>query len=146
MKKSENESVSCPVMSDPLDFSPAGSYIYGIPQARIIDWIVISFSRVSFQSRDQNQVSHIASRQIFYLLSYYALEKKWQPTPVFLPGESQAQGSLVGCHLWGYTESDTTEATQQQQQQQEALYEVKVMLNNFYNGDYITVHKCIKSK
>ena len=36
---------------------------------------------------------------------------KWQPTPVFLPGESQGQGSLVGCLLWGRTESDTTEAT-----------------------------------
>ena len=34
-----------------------------------------------------------------------------QPTPVFLPGESQGWGSLVGCHLWGSTESDTTEAT-----------------------------------
>ena len=31
--------------------------------------------------------------------------------PVFLPGESQGWGSLVGCHLWGHTESDTTEAT-----------------------------------
>ena len=38
-------------------------------------------------------------------------------TPVFLPGESQEQGSLVGCRLWGCTESDTTEATQQQLQQ-----------------------------
>ena len=37
--------------------------------------------------------------------------RKWQPTPVFLPGESQGQRSLVGCHLWGLTESDTTEAT-----------------------------------
>ena len=43
--------------------------------------------------------------------------RKWQPTPVFLPGESQRWGSLVGCCLWGRTESDTTEATQQQQQQ-----------------------------
>ena len=34
-----------------------------------------------------------------------------QPTPVFLPGESQGQGSLVGCCLWGHTELDTTEAT-----------------------------------
>ena len=33
----------------------------------------------------------------------------WQPTPVFLPGESQGQGSLVGCHLWGRTELETTE-------------------------------------
>ena len=39
-----------------------------------------------------------------------------QPTPVFLPGEFQGWGSLEGCHLWGRTESDTTEATQQQQQ------------------------------
>ena len=43
--------------------------------------------------------------------------RKWQPTPLFLPGESQGQGSLVGCRLWGCTESDTTEATYQQQQQ-----------------------------
>ena len=34
-----------------------------------------------------------------------------QPTPVFLPGESQGRGSLVGCRLWGHTELDTTEAT-----------------------------------
>ena len=37
--------------------------------------------------------------------------RKWQPTPVLLPGESQGRGSLVGCHLWGRTESDTTEVT-----------------------------------
>ena len=43
--------------------------------------------------------------------------RKWQPTPVFLPGESQGRGSLVGWRLWGRTESDTTEATWQQQQQ-----------------------------
>ena len=42
---------------------------------------------------------------------------KWQPTPVFLPGESQGRGSQVGCRLWGRTESDMTEATLQQQQQ-----------------------------
>jgi len=43
--------------------------------------------------------------------------RKWQPTPVFLPGESQGRESLVGCRLWGCTESDTTETTHQQQQQ-----------------------------
>ena len=37
--------------------------------------------------------------------------RKWQPTPVFLPGESRGWGSLVGCCLWGHTESDTTEVT-----------------------------------
>ena len=45
------------------------------------------------------------------------LRRKWQPTPVFLPGESQGRWSLVGCPLWGPTESDMTEVTQQQQQQ-----------------------------
>ena len=37
--------------------------------------------------------------------------RKWQPAPVFLPGESQGRGSLVSCCLWGHTESDTTEVT-----------------------------------
>ena len=46
----------------------------------------------------------------------HALEKEMATHSIFLPGESQGQRSLVGCHLWGYTESDTTEATQQQQQ------------------------------
>ena len=35
--------------------------------------------------------------------------RKWHPTPVFLSGESQGRGSLVGCHLWGRTESDMTD-------------------------------------
>ena len=51
------------------------------------------------------------------LFTFMHWRRKWQPTPEFLPGESQGRGSLVGCCLWGRTESDTTEATQQQQQQ-----------------------------
>ena len=46
-----------------------------------------------------------------FTFHFHALEKEWQPTPVFLPGESQGRGSLVGCHLWGRTEPDMTEAT-----------------------------------
>ena len=45
------------------------------------------------------------------LFTFVHWRRKRQPTPVFLPGESQGQGSLVGCHLWGRTESDTTEVT-----------------------------------
>ena len=52
--------------------------------------------------------------------SYSYWRRKWQPTLVFLPGESQGWQSLVGCRLWGRTELDTTEATQQQQQQQQS--------------------------
>ena len=46
-----------------------------------------------------------------FTFHFHALEKEWQPTPVFLPGESQGRGSLAGCRLWGRTELDTTEAT-----------------------------------
>ena len=46
------------------------------------------------------------------VLSFYnGQRRQWHPTPVLLPGESQGRGSLVGCRLWGCTESDTTEAT-----------------------------------
>ena len=45
------------------------------------------------------------------LFTFMSWSRKWQPTPVFLPWESQGQGSLVGCHLWGHTESDMTEVT-----------------------------------
>ena len=45
------------------------------------------------------------------LFTFMHWRRKWQPTPVFLSGESQGRGSLVGCHLWGRTESDTTKVT-----------------------------------
>ena len=45
------------------------------------------------------------------LFTFMHWRMKWQPTPVFLPGESQGRGSMVGCRLWGHTESDTTEVT-----------------------------------
>ena len=51
------------------------------------------------------------SVRLHILGTFMHWRRKWQPTPVFLPSESQGWGSLVGCHLWGHTESDTTEAT-----------------------------------
>ena len=52
------------------------------------------------------------SLSLFTLMRW---RRKWQPTPVLLPGESQGRGSLVGCRPWGCTELDRTEVTQQQQ-------------------------------
>ena len=46
-----------------------------------------------------------------WLFTFMHWRRKWQPTPVFLPRESQGRRSLLGCHLWGHTELDTTEAT-----------------------------------
>ena len=56
------------------------------------------------------------------LFTFMHWRRKWQPTPVSLPGESQVWGSLVDCRLWGHTELDTTKATKQQQQQHNARW------------------------
>ena len=60
------------------------------------------------QSMGSLRVGHDWATSLFTFMHW---RRKWQPTPVFLPGESQGQGSLVGCCLWGRTESDTTEVT-----------------------------------
>ena len=46
-----------------------------------------------------------------FTFHFHALEKEMATPPVFLPGESQGRQSLVGCRLWGRTESDTADAT-----------------------------------
>ena len=62
------------------------------------------------QSMESLRVGHdwATSLSLFTVMHW---RRKWQPTPVFLLGESQGWGSLVGCHLWGRTELDTTEVT-----------------------------------
>ena len=62
------------------------------------------------QSRGSLRVRHDRATWLS-LFTFMHWRRKWQPTPVFLPGESQGWGRLVGCHLWGHTESDTTEVT-----------------------------------
>ena len=60
------------------------------------------------QSMGSLRVGHDWATSLSFF-TFMHWRKKWQPTPVFLPGESQGRGSLVGCHLWGHTELDTTE-------------------------------------
>ena len=62
------------------------------------------------QPMESQRVGHNCATSLS-LCTFMHWRRKWQPTPVFLPGESQGQGSLVGCRLWGHTESDTTEAS-----------------------------------
>ena len=50
---------SCPTLCNPMDYSPPGSSIHGMLQARILEWVAISFSRGSSQPRDQTWVSCI---------------------------------------------------------------------------------------
>ena len=62
------------------------------------------------QSMGSRRVRHDWATSLS-LFTFMHWRRKWQPTLVFLPGESQGWGSLVGCRLWGRTESDMTEAT-----------------------------------
>ena len=60
------------------------------------------------QSMELQRVGHDWASSLS-LFTFPHWRRKWQPTPVFSPGESQRWGSLVGCRLWGRTELDTTE-------------------------------------
>ena len=71
---------------------------------------------------------------LFSLDKYPEVKLLEQPTPVFLPGESQGQGSRVGCRLWGRTESDMTEVKQQQQHSGSIFNVLKNLHIAFYNG------------
>ena len=53
---------SCPTLCDPMDCSLPGSSVHGFPQARILEWVAIPFSKGSSQPRDQISVSCIAGR------------------------------------------------------------------------------------
>ena len=81
------------------------------PHSSILAWKIPWVEEPGgLQSMESLKVGHdrVTSLSLFTFMHW---RRKWQPTPVLLPGESQGRGSLVGCHLWGRTESDTTEAT-----------------------------------
>ena len=75
--------------------------------ARTIPWME---EPGRLQSMGSWRVGHdwVTSLSLFTFMHW---RRKWQPTPAFLPGESQGQGSPVGCRLWGRIESNKTEAT-----------------------------------
>ena len=52
----------CPTLCGPMDCSPPGSFVHGIPQARILEWVAMPFSRESSRPKDGTQVSLIAGR------------------------------------------------------------------------------------
>ena len=76
------------------------------------------------------------------LFTFMHWRRKWQP--VFLPGESQGWRSLVGCRLWGCTESDMTEATQQQHALQYSMVDVNEVLNLQYIGGKCSIFFMIR--
>ena len=82
------------------------------------------------QSMGSLRVGHDWATSL-WLFTFMHWRSKWQPTPVFLPGESQGRGSLVGCRQWGRTESNMTDVTLQQQQQQNWWIWIKEHIYDF---------------
>ena len=85
------------------------------------------------QSMGSHRVRHDWATSLS-LFTFIHWRRKWQPTPVFLPGESQGRWGLVSCRLWGCTESDTTEVTQRQQPQQQLQFTHLQNAEKFSNG------------
>ena len=82
-----------------------------VPHSNTLAWKIPWIEEPGrLQSMGSLRVGHdsVTSLSLFTFMHW---RRKWQPTPVFLLGESQGQRRLVGCRLWGRTESDTTEAT-----------------------------------
>ena len=88
-----------------FNISPFGEYS-GLISFRI-DW----FDLLAVLGTHKSFLYHHSLKASIIWCSAFFWRRKWQPTPVFLPGKSQGWGSLVDCCLWGRTESDMTEAT-----------------------------------
>ena len=81
------------------------------PHSSTLDWKIPWMEEPGgLQSMGSLRVGHDWTTSLS-LFTFMHWGRKWQLTPVFLPGESQGWGSLVGCRLRGRTESHMTEAT-----------------------------------
>ena len=81
------------------------------PHSSTLAWkIPLTEEPGGLQSMGSRTVRHNWATSLS-LFTFMHWRRKWQPTPVFLPGESQGRRSLVGCRLWGCTELDTTDVT-----------------------------------
>ena len=105
-------------ISEVIDISPSNLVEKAMaPHSSTLPWkIPWTEEPRRLQSMGLLRVGHdsVTSLSLFTFMHW---RRRWWPTPVFLPGESQGRRSLVGCRQWGCAESDTTEATWQQQQQ-----------------------------
>ena len=75
----------CLTLCDPMDCSPPGFSVQEIVQARMLEWVPISFCRGSSQTRNQTQVFRIAGRLFFYCLSHQGGPANWKDQNSFSP-------------------------------------------------------------
>ena len=109
--------LSCPTLCNPMDCSTPGSSVREIFQARVLEWVAISFFRGSSQPRDQTWVSCIAGRcftiwairevpyvcLLLLLLSHFSRVRpcathRRQPTRLLCPWDFPGKSTRVGCH------------------------------------------------
>ena len=86
------------IFCNPMDCSPPRSSVHGIPQARILEWVAISFSRGSFQLRDQTHISCISRQILYHWATRYCLtfSVHWQRR--WIEGEKKTTEFSV---IWG---------------------------------------------
>ena len=98
----------CPTLCNPMDCSLSGSSVHGIFQARVLEWVAISFffPLPGFPGGSEVKVSASNAGDPG---SIPGSGRKWQPTPAFFPGESHGRRSLVGYSPRSRKASDTTE-------------------------------------
>ena len=136
VKSESEVTQSCPTLSDPMDCSLPGSSVCGILQARVLDCGAIAFFQVRSlgweDSLEKEMVTHSSTlawkipqteepgrlqsmgllrvghdwATSLSLFTFMHWRRKWQSTPVFLPGESQGRGSLWAV-VYGVTQSWT---------------------------------------
>ena len=104
--ESAGEKVNAVIIVDTISI-----FIEMAPHSSTLAWkIPWTEERDGLQSMGSRRIGHDWATSLS-LFTFIHWRRKWQPTPVFLPGESQGRGILVGCRLWGRTELDMTEAT-----------------------------------
>ena len=104
---------SCPTPYNPMNYSTPG-----LPAEKTMATHSSSLAWKMPWTEEPGRLQSMGSLRVRHdwatslsLFTFMHWRRKWQPTPVFLPGESQGQRSLVGCRVWGHTESDRTEVT-----------------------------------
>ena len=122
--KSESEIAQlCPALWDPMDCSLPGSSILGIFQARILEWVAISFSRRSSQPRDWTQVSCTVGR-CFTIWATSEVQISMQISlsllPTYLPCSLQQMNIYFGSEYLGYSNAQNWQL---------------LLLNNLYSSD-----------
>ena len=100
----------CLTLCDPMDCSPPGCSVYGILQARTLEWVAGTSLVAQLVKNPPANAVHAGDGDRIPGLGR-SWRRVWQPTPVFLPGKFHGLSSLVGYSPWGHRQSNTTESS-----------------------------------